>query len=67
MMNFSVQGMTCGGCARAVSNAIQRVDPAASVEVDVPTKKVAVQSAVDPERIRKAIEDAGYTASLQNV
>ena len=31
---FQVQGMTCGHCERAVTQAIQQVDPAATVQID---------------------------------
>jgi copper chaperone len=34
--NFQVQGMTCGHCERAVTQAVQRVDPAAEVKIDRP-------------------------------
>lgn len=64
MTTFNVQGMTCGGCARAVSNAVQRVDPAASVDVDLGAKRVAIDSSADPDRLKAAIEEAGYEVSL---
>ena len=64
MMNFSVLGMTCGGCARAVTNAVQRVDENAKVDVDLGAKRVSVQSSSDPKLVENAIEDAGYEVSL---
>ena len=64
MMNFSVLGMTCGGCARAVTNAVQRVDENARVDVDLGAKRVSVQSSADPKLFEGAIEDAGYEVSL---
>ena len=60
MITFSVLGMTCGGCARAVTNAVQRVDSDASVEVDLAAKKVAINSSADPAQLSEAIEEAGY-------
>ena len=64
MMNFSVLGMTCSGCARAVTNAVQRVDENAKVDVDLGAKRVSVQSSADPKLFESAIEDAGYEVSL---
>ena len=32
MIDFKVQGMTCGGCARGVTSALQRVDAKAAGE-----------------------------------
>jgi copper chaperone len=64
MMNFSVLGMTCGGCARAVTNAVHGVDENAKVDVDLGAKRVSVQSSPDPKLFESAIEDAGYEVSL---
>ena len=64
MITFKVQGMTCGGCARAVTNAVQQVDPAASVEVNVGAKTVSVTSTASSDRLQGAIEEAGYEVSL---
>lgn len=64
MITFKVTGMTCGGCARAVTNAVHQVDPAASVEVNLGAKKVAVTSSASRDRLHKAIEEAGYQVSL---
>jgi copper chaperone len=63
MIKFNVQGMTCGGCARAVTNAVQQADPAASVDVDLAGKTVSVESSADPARLKAAIEEAGYTVA----
>lgn len=62
MRNFNVTGMTCGHCARAVTKAIKRVDSEALVDVDVPGRKVSVDSAADVESLRQAIEAEGYGA-----
>ena len=60
MFDFQVNGMTCGGCARAVTNAVKSVDAAANVQVDLAAKRVTVDSTADAAKIRSAIEDAGY-------
>lgn len=65
MMDFRVLGMTCGGCARAVSNAVERVDEKAKVDVDLGAKRVSVESAADPKLFENAIQEAGYEVSLQ--
>ena len=64
MLEFTVTGMTCGGCARAVTNATKAVDDAATVQVDLASKRVAVESAADPATVRSAIEEAGYAVEL---
>ncbi|MEY4653248.1 MAG: hypothetical protein RI884_1829 [Pseudomonadota bacterium] len=57
---FDVQGMTCGHCERAVTQAVQRVDPAAQVKIDRQTGKVEVQSEQPRAQIAQAIAEEGY-------
>ena len=57
---FNVQGMSCGHCEKAVTQAVKSVDPAAVVKVDLPTGKVEVQSDQAREAIAKAIAEEGY-------
>ncbi len=58
--NFQVQGMTCGHCERAVTQAVQRVDPTAEVKIDRPAGKVEVQTTQPREAIAQAIVEEGY-------
>ena len=57
---FQVQGMSCGHCASAVTQAVKTIDPAAEVKVDLASGKVEVQSQQAHAAIAKAIEDEGY-------
>ncbi len=57
---FDVQGMSCNHCAKAVTQAVQQLDPQARVLVDLASKKVEVESAQAREAIAKAIADEGY-------
>jgi copper chaperone len=65
MVELTVTGMTCGGCARAVTNAVKSVDAAAGVVVDVAGKRVSIDSQADLAEIKAAIEDAGYNVDRQ--
>jgi copper chaperone len=60
---FQVQGMSCGHCERAVTQAVQSVDPAAQVKVDVGSGKVEVQTEQPREAIAHAIAEEGYTVA----
>ena len=60
MITFEGPGMTCGHCARTITNALQEIDPAAEVTIDLASKRVAVSSSASPERLEKAIQVAGY-------
>jgi copper chaperone len=58
---FNVQGMTCGHCERAVTQAVKSVDPQAEVRIDRSIGKVEVQSDQPHEQIAHAIAEEGYT------
>ncbi|MDQ0650900.1 heavy-metal-associated domain-containing protein [Pseudomonas cedrina] len=64
MQVFSVEGMTCGHCVRAVTQALQNLDSAASVKVDLAAKEVGVESHLSAERIIEVITEEGYSAKL---
>ena len=63
MQTFKVEGMTCAHCERAVSAAIQAVDPGAQVEVDLAAGLVRTDSEASPVRLAEAIGAEGYAAS----
>lgn len=57
---YKVDGMTCGGCARSVSNAITKAAPDAVVTVDLATGTVLVDGEVPADVVRQAVEAAGF-------
>ncbi len=57
---FTVEGMTCGHCERAVVHAVREVDTEATVQVDLATKQVTVESDAAREAIANAIQEEGY-------
>ena len=60
---FTVLGMTCGHCEKAVSRAIAQVDPQAEVTIDRSANRVEVASNQDRDVLVKAIAEEGYEAS----
>lgn len=60
---FSVQGMTCGHCERAVTQAVKTLDPQAGVKIDRAAGKVEVQSDKPREAIIAAISEEGYATT----
>ena len=60
---FLVTGMTCGHCEKAVTRAIQQVDPQAEVTIDRSQNKVDVQSQQPRELLAKAIAEEGYAVA----
>jgi len=59
---YKVIGMTCGGCAKSVTNAILDAAPEAEVEVNLDEKTVSVNGAGEPT-VKQAVEDAGFEFS----
>jgi copper chaperone len=57
---FKVQGMTCGHCVKAVTQAVQLLDNTAVVSVELDSGKVVINSDVPRERLVEAIRDEGY-------
>ncbi|TMU82911.1 heavy-metal-associated domain-containing protein [Pseudomonas fluorescens] len=64
MQVFNVQGMSCGHCVKAITNAVQARDPAASVRVDLAAKAVGVESALSAEQVIEVISEEGYAVKL---
>jgi len=62
VQTFKVDGMTCGGCVRSVTNAVQRIAPTSNVEVDLDTHIVKVESKLSSLEIIDAITNAGFAA-----
>ena len=57
---FQVEGMSCGHCVGAVTQAVKSVDPQAEVKIDLATGKVEVASQQEHAAIARAIEEEGY-------
>jgi copper chaperone len=60
MYQLEVGEMSCGHCVASVTKAVQAVDAAAQVNIDLAQRKVSVQSSAALDRIVAAIDDAGY-------
>lgn len=60
---FTVTGMTCGHCEKAVTRAIQQIDPQAQIKIDRSQNRVEVQSQQPREALAKAIAEEGYAVA----
>ncbi|GGC74686.1 heavy-metal-associated domain-containing protein [Undibacterium terreum] len=60
MVVLQVEEMSCAHCVSMVTKAVQSVDSAARVDIDLASKKVQVDSQADVTAIADAINDAGY-------
>ena len=59
---YTVTGMTCDHCVRAVSNELAKVPGVTGVDVDLTTGRVRVASdtPIDDDAVRAAVDEAGY-------
>ena len=59
-MQFHIETMTCGGCARGVTKAVQSVYAAATVQADPPNRRVEVTTTAPRDQIVAALTEAGF-------
>ncbi|MGQ7828806.1 heavy-metal-associated domain-containing protein [Altererythrobacter sp. Z27] len=62
MTTLTVSGMNCASCVRTITNAVQGLDPAAMVAVNLADKSVQTNANVTLEALKAAVEAAGYNA-----
>ncbi|MEJ9282346.1 copper chaperone CopZ [Ureibacillus thermosphaericus] len=62
-ITLHVQGMTCGHCKAAVTNALKELDGVKRIEVHLQEGTVDVdydETKVNVEKLKEAIEEQGY-------
>lgn len=60
---FTVTGMTCGHCEKAVTRALKTIDPQAQVTIDRSQNRVQVESVQSREVLAQAIVEEGYSVA----
>ncbi len=60
MIEFTIPDVSCGHCVGVVQKTVKAVDGTATVEVDIPTKKVRIESTADKATLANALVAAGY-------
>lgn len=61
-MEFRIENMSCGGCARSVTKAIQSVDVNARVDANPEARTIKVETSATPAALLQVLEEAGYPA-----
>lgn len=59
-MRLHLPNMSCGGCARSVTRAIQSVDGNAAIVIDQNRREVELTSDLPRERFAPALAAAGF-------
>ncbi len=65
MDQYTVTGMSCAACSARVEKAVGKVEGVTSCSVSLLTNSMGVEGTADPAEIIKAVEDAGYGASIK--
>ncbi|MCC7151225.1 MAG: heavy-metal-associated domain-containing protein [Rubrivivax sp.] len=60
MLEFDIAKLSCGHCVRAVTEAVQELDPSARIEADLQSKHVRIDTQADTARVVAALTAAGY-------
>ena len=65
MKQYIVTGMSCAACQARVEKAVSKVSGVDSCSVSLLTNSMGVEGKASPKDIIKAVEDAGYGASVK--
>ena len=65
MEQYNVTGMSCAACVARVEKAVGSVEGVKSCAVSLLTNSMGIEGNASPEEIIKAVENAGYGASLK--
>lgn len=63
MIEFTLPTMTCGHCVKAVTAAVQQVDAAAKLQIDLPTHQVRIESTHPAADFERVLAEEGYAAA----
>lgn len=64
MEKYNITGMSCASCSARVEKAVKKLDGVNSCSVNLLTNSMIVEGDVASQTVIKAVEDAGYGASL---
>ena len=59
-LQLKVPNMACSACSDTITQAVKAIDPNATVQTDLKTKLVAIDTQASETTIREAITTAGY-------
>ena len=65
MEQYNVTGMSCAACSARVEKAVSGVKGVTSCSVSLLTNSMGVEGTASPDAVIKAVEKAGYGASLK--
>ncbi len=66
MEQYNVKGMSCAACSARVEKAVSKVDGVTVCSVSLLTNSMGVEGTASEQEIIKAVEGAGYSASIKS-
>ena len=60
MLEYTLPDMTCGHCVATVQRTLLALDPAAKVDIDLPSHRVRVDTALGDAQVRDVLTEEGY-------
>lgn len=67
MKKYDIGGMSCAACVSRVEKAVSKVSGVDEVSVNLLTNSMTVSGDITDESIIKAVEEAGYSASVSSI
>jgi Cu2+-exporting ATPase len=65
MTQYNVTGMSCAACSSRVEKAVSKVAGVTSCSVSLLTNSMGVEGTAEPQAVIRAVEEAGYGASVK--
>ncbi len=66
MEQYNVTGMSCAACSARVEKAVRKVPGVTACSVSLLTNSMGVEGSAAPAAVIRAVQDAGYGASLKS-
>jgi copper chaperone len=63
MLTLTIPAISCGHCARAITETVLQLDPAAVVQVDVAGKRAVIDTRADSAAVLARLAAEGYPAA----
>ncbi len=60
MIELKLPTMTCGHCAKTVTETVKKVDAQAQIDIDLPAQQVRIQSSHGQQEFAVALTEEGY-------
>ncbi len=62
-LQLTIPNMACSACSTTITDAVKKIDPSATVEADLKTKLVKIETQQSETSMKEAITLSGYTVA----